>query len=300
MPGAYPQPNPLISQLEQQLYQHCYTQKFTGKLLAESTVPAQDDTLLQELSEANSTRERWEGGWQIYQVLPAGQYLAYRYGLTRMFWPGEFITRDGPGGAPRVGTNISAFFPRESRTMQPGFYYAFGESVTDQQDDYGLLRFYWNIKPDGAASLIRLVTRDLNRFQVPFRFKCMSYRTYYARLDAAVLYVNKRYFRIVAELVSGIYREVQQYLQPETPLFTKQVRPGLALAEDPGNGESFGTSRSRIFAEGIWNAYAQGSQAEQARLQEVANTFGKYGISFERPYLNPGSVDRYAFPDDQV
>lgn len=300
MPSPYPQPNPLVAQLQQQLYQYCFTQRFTGQLPAEPTVPAQDDNLLQELSAANTSRERWEAGWQIYQVLPSGQVWAHRYGLTRMLWPGEFVTHEGPGVAPRVGASVSVFFARESLTMQPGFYFAFGESVADQQDDTSLVRFYWNIKPSGATNLIRLVTQELNRFQVPFRFKTTSRRANYVRLDAAVLYVNKRFFRIVAELVPDVCREIPEHLQPETPLFTKRLAPGLALAEDPGNGESFGMSRSRIVAEGIWNAYVQGSQAEQARLQEVINAFSRYEIPFERPYLNPRSIDHYELPDHQA
>ena len=29
--------------------------------------------------------------------------------------------------------------------MQPGFYYAFGEALADQQDDFGVVRLYWNV-----------------------------------------------------------------------------------------------------------------------------------------------------------
>lgn len=299
LPATAAEPTPLISQMQQQLYQYCFTQKFMGQLSEVAANPAPSDLLTQELSAANTSRERWETDWQVHNVLPSGQILAHRYDLTRMLWPGEFITHEGPGVAPRRGGNVSVFFPRESATMMPGFYYAFGETVADQQDDYGLIRFYWNTNPAGATTLTGSVTRELNRFQVPFRFKCANLRSQYVRLDAVVLYVNKRFFRIVAELVTDIYRAAKEYLQAETPLFTKPLAPGLALAEDPGNGESFGMSRSRILAEGIWNAYRQGSQTEPARLEEVENAFKTYGIPFECPYLNPGSIDRYELPDEE-
>lgn len=288
--------NQLIAQLQQQLYQYCFIQKFNGYLLEELSIPVEGDNLAQALSQANTSRERWDSGWQIYQTLPSGQIVANKQGIVRAVWPGEFITHAVTGMAPTVGTTISVFAPRESLTMQPGSYFAFGEAVTDQQDDYGVVRFYWNIKADGAASLLRLVTQRLNRFQVPFRLKCPINRAHYMRLDSAVLYVNRRFYRIVTELLVDVHRSMQEYLEPEVPLFTKPLAPGLALAEDPGNGESFGMSRCRMVAEGLWNAYAQGLQTEQARLHEVIKQFERAGIAIEHLYLNAGSVDRYEFP----
>ena len=293
--SLYPSQNPLITQLQQQLYSSCYCRRFTGHLLEEAPGMVEDGSFLQELSEANSSQERWDSGWQIYQTLPSGQILAHKYGIMRMVWPGEFMAHDGFGMAPRVGANISILVARESRTMQPGFYFAFGEAVTDQQDDYSIVRFYWNIPDSLAPGLIRLITRRLNRFQVPFRFKCLSFRTQFKRADAAVLFLGKRYYRITAELLVDIYQQVKDNLKPETPLFTKQLAAGLGFAEDPGNGESFGMSRCRIVAEGLWSAYGKGLPTQQARLQEVIAHFEKNGIALAHPYLNARSIDHYEF-----
>lgn len=296
-PTPYPQPHPLVLLLQWQLYQYCFTQRFTQPLAGVKPLPAQTDDLVQELAAANASRERWEAGWQVHHVLSSGGILACRFNLARTFWTGEFATHEGPSAAPQVGRKVSVFVPRGSATKLPGFYVAFGETLADQQDEASLVRFYWNTNPAGATALMELLTRELNRFQVPFQFKCASYRHDYIRLDAAVLYVSKRFFRVVAELVSDIYQNVMGYLQPDTPLFTRRLAPGLALAEDPGNGESFGLNRCRILAEGVWNAYINGSQTEQARLEQVVNAFRAYGIPSERPYLNPGSIDRYELPD---
>jgi HopA1 effector protein family len=293
--SLYSSQNQLVTQLQQTLYSSCYCKRFTGHSLEEQPNTVQDSSFLQALSEANTGHERWDSGWQIYQTLPSGQVLAHKYGLTRLLWPGEFLAHDGFGMAPRTGTNISIFVAKESRTMQPGFYFAFGETVTDQQDDYSIVRFYWNIKESIATTLIRLITRNLNRFQVPFRLKCLGFRAHFSRADAAVLFVSKRYYRITSELLVDIYQEVREHLKSDTPLFTKQLANGLGLAEDPGNGESFGMSRCRIFAEGLWGAYVQGLQTEQARVQEVVKQFGNNGISLEHPYLSAGSIDHYEF-----
>jgi hypothetical protein len=187
----------------------------------------------------------------------------------------------------------TVFFPKESLTLQPGFYFAFGETVTEPSDEYGLIRFYWNINHQGAVRLIELCTRELNRFLVPFRIKCLTSCSQYTRLDAAVLYLNKRYYRIARELLTGVHEDLAGFLGPETPLFTKRLAPGLALAEDPGNGESFGTDRCRILAEAIWSAYQRGEQGVAERLVEVAKQFKAYGLDLDRPYLNSRTIDQY-------
>lgn len=296
--GFYPTQDPLILQLQQQLYQHCFCHRFQGYLSApsinnSSINRSEEDNLLQILSGANQSRDLWDGGWQVYQILPSGQILARKGDLIRTVWAGEFMTQDGPGMAPRVGAMINLFAPRESRTMQPGFYFVFAETLMDDQDLKNFLRFYWNIQPDGAATLIQLITQVLNQFQVPFRFKCLSNRAFFNRIDAAVLFVSKRFYRITAELLSDVYPRLQKSLQPDSPLFTQQLAPGLGLAEDPGTGESFGMHRCRLVAEGLWNAYIQGWQTEPVRLQEVTKRFAQEGMTLERPYLNPGSIDQY-------
>ena len=40
---------------------------------------------------------------------------------------------------------ITVFSARESRTVQPGFYFAFGETQGEQFDPYDTVRFYWNV-----------------------------------------------------------------------------------------------------------------------------------------------------------
>lgn len=298
MQGLSPSQNSLVTQLQLYLYQHCYVRTFNGELQPPQQVTAmQPDNLLQSLSEANSSRDQWDSGWQIHRLLPSGQILAHKHGLIRLLWAGEFINIEGPGMSPKVGANITIFVPRESRTIQPGFYFAFGEALTDQQDDYNLVRFYWHIDGASVAKLIGLITRSLNRFQIPFRVKSPNSLALYERIDATVLYISRRFYRIAAEVLSDVHREVQPGLKPETPLFTKRIASGLGLAEDPGNGESFGMHRCRIIAEALWQAHTQGSQTEQARLEEVVNQFTRYGLSMDRPYLNPQSEDQYDLPE---
>ncbi len=298
---AQPQPDPLAQLLEQTLYQHCYTRAFDGRLREESSAQVHGVDLTPALSEANASRERWDAGWQVYQVLPSGQVLARKGGRTRALWPGEFLSTDAPGMAPRPGTNLSVFFMRETTTMQPGFYFAFGESQAVEPDGFQIVRFYWNVRAEGATALMRAVTRGLNRFQVPFRMKCLVNSAFYTRDDPAVLYVERCFYQITSRVLARVYAEVSKHLRPGTPLFAKRLAEGLALAEEPYTGESFGMQRCRILAEALLGAHARGFSDEASRLEEVGRHFDAYGLTLDAPHLNPRSVDRYEFrPEEEA
>lgn len=292
---AQAQANPLAALLEQTLYQYCYCRTFDGALRDEQPLNVQGFDLTPALSEANATRERWDAGWQVYQILPSGQVMAHKDGRTRALWPGEFLSTDAPGMALRPGMNLSVFFMRETKTMQPGFYFAFGEAQAGDLDSFSLARFYWNVRAEGAVPLMRAVTRGLNRFQVPFRIKCLTNTAFYTRNDAAVLYVDKRFYRVTARVLKGVHAEVSGHLRPDAPLFAKPLADGLALAEEPYTGESFGMQRCRILAEGILSAHARGHRDEASWLEEIGRHFKAYGLTLEAPHLNPRSIDQYEF-----
>jgi hypothetical protein len=77
-------------------------------------------------------------------------------------------------------------------------------------------------------------------------------------------------------------------------MFTKPLAPGLGLAEDPGGGLSFGQSRCRVVAEGLYRCQAEGAADLDARLRVVAGVMRERGLDPLRPWLEPGSADDYA------
>jgi hypothetical protein len=300
-PNAGAAQSALISLLQSCFYQYCYVQPFAGDNSSlETGQVTPNPQLVQQLSAANETREHWEAGWQIKETLPTGQIRAEKAGRTRLLWAGEFISHHGFGMPPQPDAYISVFFPKESTTIQPGFYFAFSETYLDQLDDYNIVRFYWNVEEKGAPDLMRGISRGLNRFQVPYRFKCLNNQLPFNRTDSAVLFLNKRFYRIAVELLVDIYEEMRGALGAETPLFSKPLAPGLGLAEDPGSGDSFGMNRCRILAEGVWNGYTKGLQTIETRLEEVVRQFEINGIALERPFLNAGSVDQYIVPKFKI
>ncbi len=298
MAAAPEQTPPLVQWLSGLLYRYAYTRPFRPPLPAADPPPLGqiDEALAAELSAANASRDRWEEGWSISQIHSSGAVTAQRGNATRDVWPGQFLSKDGPGARPRPGARISLFYPRESTSLQPGFYYCFGESPEDAGDGFGLARAYWNVTAEGAPRLVRLLSRRLNEFQVPFRLKCATLRGEYERTDVAVLYVAKRMFPAFADVLQDVYPELRPHLGEEVPLFAHRFAAGVGIAEDPGNGESFGQHRCRVLAEACWSCFLRGAQDAGSRLAELRQRLDDEGVDPDRLYLNAESLDVYAPP----
>jgi HopA1 effector protein family len=294
-----PQEQAFNATLSAYLYEYAYSRPFLSPLPEPATPDLTIDTgLLEALSMANTTRDRWEHGWSIAQIMQQGQVVAQKGALRRNVWPGQFLSKDGPSALPRQGAEISVFYARESRSLQPGFYYAFGDEPEEAGEPMGLVRLYWNISFEGAPRLVGLITSRMNRFHVPFRVKFATARSQFVRTDVSVVYVAKRFFRITAELMLDVHREIEDALGEDVPLFSKRLARGLGVAEDPGTGESFGQSRCRRLAESVWNCYRRGRQGTHARWQEFGRLLKQNGLDPEHTHLNSGSLDWYELPPE--
>lgn len=293
LPGApsHPLPgDPLVSALQGIFYTRAYVRDFGDP--EPVPLPA-DPGFLDRLARANRGRNLWDPGWEIYRIGPGGQLFVHKGDRHRSALPGEYVAGDVPGAVPRMGERVWLRAPRDSRTTQPGFYYLFGETLPGAWDDASLVRFYFHTTADGICGLIEHLTGQLNRYLVPYRMKTLTDPAHYRRADGTVLYVARDWFQIVARILSGLPAPVAAGLRPRVPLFTWRLRPGVGVAEEPDTGESFGMHRCRLAAEGVVEAWRQGRQTLEARLQAVQDRFALSGVSLDRPYLNPGSCDYF-------
>ena len=280
---------PLVVDLQTRIYDEAYCRPLGSRTEPSATAMP----IIDVLSAANAGRDRWEAGWTLAQAMPNGYVMARKGDAAHMFAPGEFALAHHGHGHPGPGAPLHVLFTRESRTQQPGFYIVNGETPAPFGSDSRMTRIYWHIDESGAVPLVRAVSTLLNRYQVPFRFKSLSYSGVYTRSDAAVLFFAARYYGVITKLLPSIRAEVARHLHPHVPLLTKRLYDGVGLAEDPATGESFGMSRSQLLAQAIVDAYARGTQAEESRMQELAIQFQRNGLSLDRPHLRAASADIY-------
>jgi hypothetical protein len=106
-----------------------------------------------------------------------------------------------------------------------------------------------------------------------------------------VLYFARRYYALASRLALALPDGVTQHLRPEVPLFSRELRPGIGIAEEPNTGESFGMHRCRMTAEGVLDAWAAGDQTVNGRLHAIQARFRAAGFDLDRPHLGPRSAD---------
>jgi hypothetical protein len=280
----------LAEAIQAVLYDRCYARR--PPRATQAAIP--DIEFARRLAAANAGRERWDRGWIIHQFGPNGQAFVRKGDRERIAVPGAFIFDAAPGMTPQIGSSVSVRAPSETYEAQPGYYFAFGESLDELADNLSLVRVYFHCRAEDAASLVSELTAALNRFQTPFQLKTPTAPALYGRTDAAVLYVGARYFPVTARIVAFVREKVR--LEATTPLFTKTLWPGVGAAVEPGTGESFGSHRCRLMAEGIVDAWRRGEQDAQARYVATEARFVAADLDFKRPWLGPGGVDPFGSP----
>jgi len=285
-----------VAALQHCLYRQGYARRFTGRPrpIAEPENP--DEPFVAELMRAHASRDRWDAGWRIYQVGKGGRVFVTKGDRFRAAPPGQFLIAGRRGMPPREGDEAQLRLEGASRKLQAHFIHLFGETPADQFDEFSLTRFYFHVSAQGAPNLVAALSRELNRFGAPFMLKCLDAPAGYDRADAFTLYAARRMGRIVAEIAVAVCRDLAGALRPEAPLFAKPLLRGLAAADDPGTGESFGMHRCRLTAEAIWRAWRDGSQGAQARLDALAAGFAREGLDLARPYLGAGMIDIFDPP----
>jgi hypothetical protein len=200
-------------------------------------------------------------------------------------------------GDARVGAQVTLPMPKELLNLSPGFYMAIGDAGPEAAGDGsgGALRLYFNLSPAGAITFLRRASVSLNEARVAFRCKVLNDPSRFTRCDAVVLYVGSRDYGRVRSELEGLYPSLAPFLGAGTPAFTKRLADGVALAEDPGHGESFGMHRCAVLADAIVAAWEEGARTVEQRLATVDRRFAAAGLDLSAPFLNPGSADGYAF-----
>lgn len=251
----------------------------------------------QQLHESNSGDGYFDPGWSVIKEEEDGT-LAVKKGALRLHIYRDKHLQPNEQSAT-VGEIVAIRLPKN--VVQNGFYMAVANAGihSHQDSEEQLTRIYFNFTPVGAVEVMRDLTQQLNAIALPFTFKVLYNPSDYKRYDAGVLYFDKKDFLAAREVLELVYQKNQSHFVPEIPLFTKQLAPGLGLAEEPdqkfGTQESFGMNRCQIVANGLLESWYQDDKSAAGKMKSILEEFSRLGINVERAYLNAGSEDIYEF-----
>ncbi len=297
------QNNYLQVKLQQFLYHNYYSPpKLTDEAennekIENQAIKWSKSEFLEQLRQNNHSESHFESGWLIVGQTDEGFIQVQKDDLTLHI--GSRHLQDVDHSA-QVGDLVAVKMPPQ--LVEQGFYIAVGTTGSinhlEQESDSEIVDIYLNLSSDGAVALMDSLTTELNGIEIPFpfHFKVLYRPEDYVWCDTAILSFERRNYNRVQPIIETIYQKNQSYFQPETPLFTKYLAPGLSVAEKP-NSESllpdFAPNRCQIIAQALILAWQEGQESPEAKLNYICDRFSAAGIDLKKPYLNPNSEDIY-------
>ncbi|MTJ47573.1 T3SS effector HopA1 family protein [Dolichospermum sp. UHCC 0259] len=263
--------------------------------LENNTILGIDVGFYEQLHESNCGEGYFDHGWSVIKEEIDGSLVVTKGGLKIHIQREKHLQCDQKNAV--VGEVVAIRLPKN--LLQNGFYMAVGNQglnheISSQQIT---VRIYFNLIPEATNSVMRNLTKKLNELAIPFSFKVLYNPKDYGRHDSGVLYFDKNDYDLVKEVLQVVYAENKLSFQPEVPLFSLQLAPGLGLAEEPNQKfaqkESFGMNRCQIVANGLLKAWYQGDNSPAERMELILESFSILGIDVQRTYLNANSEDIY-------
>jgi hypothetical protein len=272
------------------------TQSHLYQDLENNTFLGVDLDFYDRLHQSNQGQGYFDPGWQII-ASEEDVLVVTKGGLTLHANVETHLSQEAKNAT--IGDIVAIRLPKNR--VQNGFYMAVGNTgarqTSEQERKDVTVRIYFNLTAEGAIAIMTSLTTELNSLAIPFSFKALYNSADYDRHDSAVLYFDSQHYEVVKQVLETVYSQQQEHFQPEIPLFTKQLAPGLALAEEPNHKfsskDSFGTNRCQIIANGLLAANRSENNTPENRLNAIAKEFDSLGIELERCYLNPNSEDIY-------
>jgi hypothetical protein len=227
---------------------------------------------------------------RVVALAPGGIVLAAPDGeRPRALLAGDYCHSSGSersGLAPRVGEQLLVV-RRQDAPPAEGWWRTWGGGWRPSEPPEALTRLYLAAEQERVLELISRLTATLQELATPWLLKAAAERAALSRPDAVVVYLRSSdlgdapesapTIGTLASCASGLVRDVR-------PALTYSIGRGVALAEDPADGRSFGERQSALVA-GALIARADGKDSRQALVAALRAA----GLDPVRPHLRPRS-----------
>ncbi|MEQ5857159.1 T3SS effector HopA1 family protein [Halomonas sp. EF61] len=273
--------DPRVTALQHYLYRHHYIGNQGPSALPSDDYPEKPWQPL-------SNEQRTSGPWRVLEQLSDGAVAALEGTRSRRLQAGEYLFDGAPAIAVR-GDQVWRYRRRWNPRLDTGFHYLFGEVESDACSDDALVRYYLAPGPGHLETLVSTLCRELDDACLPYSLKYVSPPRALWRPDAVVLYVGARYAHQCHARLGGIALTLSSWLRDVTPLWAAPLLPGLAFAQDPDGGLSFGEHRCLALAQGLLEAALAGVEDPSPFVKAH---FKAAAIDWQHPHLGSDEEDR--------
>jgi hypothetical protein len=212
----------------------------------------------------------WESGWWVDDVGTRGQVIARRGTDLRMVDRIDYAAPTGSALLPSPGDMIVVAGRRDRIDPGDGWWRTAAESWVWADPPRPLVRLFYSVAVEGLPVLVERLLTELESVRDPWMLKCATAQSSYTRADAVVLFVTPAALSARADSCVDAATGDQG-----RPPLTFRVAPGLAMAYDPGCGESFGMNRCRLLFE-----------SDPATMDDVHAALLHNGVAPDRPWAN--------------
>ncbi len=172
-----------------------------------------------------------------------------------------------PGCAPRPGDLVTLFGGSGGTDPDDAWWWAHtGEPAASQPLD----RWYVHALPDGSPAIVAATVTLAAETGVALSLKCPTKASGFARTDALVVYVPRSARAMLAAALPGWLAALEGHVGVRTPPLTRRLASGVATAEDPGGGLSYGQLRCAQVAAAIARLRREPDAAPSRRLDVLA------------------------------
>lgn len=218
----------------------------------------------------------WSDGWIVLTTDAEGGCYAGKGEEKRMATTGRYAGCSRAGLPPMPGDRVAMPDFLSWRDHDTGQWAA--QSALPPEGP--LIRLYVNVGPDGIGHAVHRIVEWLVDENLAFRMKCPGSVAGFARPDALVLYLAQREWPARLTGVLAWAEEIELLVRPGHPALTMPLAPGVAFAEDPGDGRSFGQHRCALIAA----ALAEMSEPFNDVASHVEAALTAAGVLTEEPW----------------
>jgi hypothetical protein len=274
-----------IGELSERLYLDWY-------LSAQMSEPAVGPPNPVDCSPADALRaahfdsETWSTGWTFHRPAGGDQVVVSCGASKRLVHRVDLLPDSRPCIPPRPGDKVSVVERRDFVQEDGSCWFSSSGNWDETKAETDMVRLYLNVALRHAPAVLTEVTRVLSQTVDGYSLKVWLAET--GRSDGMVIYLRGADAAVAVRALGEVRHLVEPLLRPATPRFALRLGDGFALAEDPGEEESFGQNRCRLVAEALLR-----HQDSDRSVLALADYLVLAGLDLKRPYTNRGTCRRY-------
>jgi HopA1 effector protein family len=263
--------------------------------LANNIVNGIDIHFYEQLRQSNTSTGYLDSNWQVVAETEDRELIVVKDGLHLHIDPQRYLDPDLAHVS--IGSTIPIYLPPS--LVGEDTYIIVGNAGIPKRytpnSGTKFLELYFNFTPAAAVEIAAQLTHELNKRKIPFQFAILHDPALFYRYDTGTLQLSQADYLAIQPVLAKICQAQQSEFSAHVPLFSKQLAPGLGLAEVPTTPIRFGMQRCELVARGLITAIAQNRTAAADKFQLVQQEWTVAGLDLLQPYLNPLRLDCYDF-----